>query len=429
MASRQPTGPPGQPDIAYTPDWDSYQDRIKRRQETERIDSGTLPPGFPAKLHSSLAWTGATVTDQYQWSYELSQSDLAEIQQALESFKASERPLGEISHETFPLPTLHPQLRSISDEIHNGPGFKVIRGIPVERFTRRDNIIIYAGIASHVATVRGRQDHLLDGRPADVVLAHVKDLSARAPATDIGSPAYTNEKQVFHTDSGDVVALFALAAAAEGGESFLSSSWTVYNELAATRPDLIRTLAEPWDVDEFGKTGPPGYTSRPLLYYQPPTERNPERVLVQYARRSFTGYWGLPRTASIPPITEAQAEALDAVHFTAEKHAVALEFRPGDVQFVNNLAVLHARGGFRDSPEQQLKYRRHLVRLWLRDSELAWDLPAALQGRWDRVYRGVTAAKQVFPLEPKIRTASSGKPLKHASQVQDSGRAVAVASA
>lgn len=83
-----------------------------------------------------------------------------------------------------------------------------------------------------------------------MVLAHIKDLSRTVDAHSIGAPAYTTDKQVFHTDVGDIIALFALGAAEEGGESYLSSSWTVYNELAATRPDLIRTLAEPWDFDE-----------------------------------------------------------------------------------------------------------------------------------------------------------------------------------
>lgn len=160
-------------------------------------------------------------------------------------------PLGQIRQDTFPLPELHAVLRSISREVHHGHGFKVLRGIPVKKYTREENVIIYAGIASHVATIRGRQDHSFNGEPADVVLAHVKDLSSdKANVSSIGSPAYTTEKQVFHTDSGDVIALFALETSEQGGESFLSSSWQVYNELAATRPDLIKTLAEPWDFDE-----------------------------------------------------------------------------------------------------------------------------------------------------------------------------------
>jgi hypothetical protein len=54
--------------------------------------------------------------------------------------------------------------------------------------------------------------------------------------------------------------------------------------------------------------------------------------------------------------------------------------------------------------------RRHLIRLWLRDPELAWKTPEGLQERWDRVYKGVTAEKTVFPLEARIRSASEGKP-------------------
>ncbi|CAH0051838.1 unnamed protein product [Clonostachys solani] len=396
-------GPPGQPDIAYTPNPETYKIRIHRRQQSEDL-SKTLPEGFPQRLDSPLVWDGATVSDTYKWWYELNEAELEEIHQALEAFKKSGKPLGEISRETFPLGPLHSTLRSISRELHSGHGFKVVRGVPVDRYTREENIIVYVGLASHVASIRGRQDSSYQGRPADVALAHIKDLTKQFDAHSIGAPAYTTEKQVFHTDAGDVISLFALQSAAEGGESYLSSSWTVYNELAQTRPDLIRTLAEPWAFDEFGKLGPPGYSLRPLLYHQPPKDGDPERLIIQYARRAFTGYWGLPRSADIPAITEAQAEALDALHYAAEKHAVALELKAGDIQFVNNLSIFHARGGFKDSEEKQ----RHLVRLWLRDEELAWKTPAPLQDRWDKVYKGVTAENQVFPLEATIRSASKG---------------------
>jgi hypothetical protein len=42
------------------------------------------------------------------------------------------------------------------------------------------------------------------------------------------------------------------SCAAEGGASVLASSWTVYNELAATRPDLIHVLAkDDWPFDTY----------------------------------------------------------------------------------------------------------------------------------------------------------------------------------
>lgn len=119
-------------------------------------------------------------------------------------------------------------------------------------------------------------------------------------------------------------------------------------QLAVSCSRLARTNQS----DRFGNPSSP-YHLRPLLFHQPATEKQPERVLIQYARRSFTGYQALPRPKNIPPITEAQAEALDALHFLAEKHAVGLDFRKGDIQYINNLSIFHARDGFQDTPEQQ----------------------------------------------------------------------------
>ncbi|KAF4970845.1 hypothetical protein FSARC_2211 [Fusarium sarcochroum] len=394
------TGPVGQPDIAYGPDLDKYLARVRRRQETETLAT-TLPEGFPQELQSDLVWDGKDLAANYDWNYHLTEADIEEINEALNHFKSLNLPLGYISQETFPLPRLHDTLRAISKEIHQGHGFKVVRGVPVDKYTREENLTVYAGIASHIAPIRGRQDHQYDGKKADVAVAHIKDITKEVDAHRIGAPAYTTEKQVFHTDSGDVIALFALGEAAEGGQSYLSSSWNVYNQLAKTRPDLIRTLTEPWASEEFGKVGK-RFELRPLLYHQPATEQEPERLIIQYARRRYTGYWGLPRSSDIPPITEAQAEALDTLHFLAEKHAVSLDFHKGDIQFANNLSIFHARGGFKDSPEKQ----RHLVRLWLRDPEFAWKTPDALQPRWDNVYEGIKEENQVFPLEPFVRSSS-----------------------
>jgi len=144
---------------------------------------------------------------------------------------------------------LHSELRRLSDELHSGHGFFVIRGVKVEEHSREENITIYLGLSAHIAAQRGRQDHKYDGKPADVVLAHIKDLSQSDTGKVIGSPAYTTDKQVFHTDSGDIVSLFALETAKEGGASKLASTWKVYNEIAKTRPDLIHTLSQPWDYE------------------------------------------------------------------------------------------------------------------------------------------------------------------------------------
>jgi hypothetical protein len=59
-------------------------------------------------------------------------------------------------------------------------------------------------------------------------------------------------EQPFHTDRCDILAMYALDVAAIGGESLLASSGKIYNEIAATRPDVIHVLADDqWIFDEF----------------------------------------------------------------------------------------------------------------------------------------------------------------------------------
>lgn len=77
---------PRQPDISYAPNYDSYIDRIKRRQENEKLDK-SLPEGFPAKLESDLVWDGRHLAETYDWNYILTESDITEIDKALHHFK------------------------------------------------------------------------------------------------------------------------------------------------------------------------------------------------------------------------------------------------------------------------------------------------------------------------------------------------------
>ena len=47
----------------------------------------------------------------------------------------------------------------------------------------------------------------------------------------------------------EVLSLYALDIAPEGGRTLVSSAWQVYNDLAARRPDILQTLADDWVLD------------------------------------------------------------------------------------------------------------------------------------------------------------------------------------
>ena len=73
------------PDIGYTPNLDKYLLRVQRRQQNEHL-AKDLPAGFPARLSSDLVWDN-TIGETYDWTYELNEAELLEIEDALKHFQ------------------------------------------------------------------------------------------------------------------------------------------------------------------------------------------------------------------------------------------------------------------------------------------------------------------------------------------------------
>jgi hypothetical protein len=78
------------------------------------------------------------------------------------------------------------------------------------------------------------------------------------------------------------------------------------------------------------------------------------------------------------------AEALDVVAELADEMCHRFQFQTGDIQFLNNLSILHAREEFQQSEGGD--NRRHLLRLVQKDDELAWELSGELKDVTDRMY-------------------------------------------
>lgn len=79
--------PPQQPDIVYTPDFNKFKARTKKRLATENLEARSLPAGFPSKLESDFVWDGQNVKENYQWVYEFNEREVEEIKDALKHFK------------------------------------------------------------------------------------------------------------------------------------------------------------------------------------------------------------------------------------------------------------------------------------------------------------------------------------------------------
>lgn len=77
----------------------------------------------------------------------------------------------------------------------------------------------------------------------------------------------------------------------------------------------------------------------------------------------------------IPPLSEAQQEAIKVLEDTCLRLSLHMILEIGDIQFLSNEHVLHARTAYKDYPPPAP--RRHLLRLWLStpESEGGWRLP------------------------------------------------------
>ena len=77
----------------------------------------------------------------------------------------------------------------------------------------------------------------------------------------------------------------------------------------------------------------------------------------------------------IPPLSDAQIEAAEVLERTCAQESLHMILEVGDIQFLSNEHVLHARTAYKDHPPPLP--RRHLMRLWLAtpEDEGGWNLP------------------------------------------------------
>ncbi|KAL7628687.1 hypothetical protein AAE478_000202 [Parahypoxylon ruwenzoriense] len=338
-----------------------------------------LPAGYPTHLGRAFAWTGKHFNDhELHIIHNLTEVELAEIRSAKDQFKSLELDGNQVNRGNFPLPTLGPKLDKLSQDIYNGTGLCVVRGINPEEYSVEDLTIVWLGIQAYIADQRGCQDH-----KGNMLVHIVADSSSEIK---LGHHRHSTSAISFHNEeAGDVVAWLTRSAAAAGGKCIVASAYTIYNILAAHRPDIIRTLAKSdWPF------ALPRFQCRPLLFYRD------SRLVMNFGRTPLLGNAVHPRPDHLPKLNDRQREALDVVEAIAQAVQLEIQTQAGDMHFINNLAVLHRREGFVDGEAPREK--RHLVRMRLRSSRLGWEIPDDLKQEWHDAFD--TDTYQTWHLEP-----------------------------
>ena len=344
---------------------------------------------LPAEIHDRAVWYGPELAGRGDWIERLSETEVREVESAVEQLHQSRPNLAAITAQDVPLPTLGPRLHGILDEVMNGRGFVLIKGLPVERWSRPEAAVAFLMIGVQLGNLRmqNAEGHLL---------GHVKDLgrSSDDPNTRIYQ---TRERQTHHTDSCDVVGLMCLQQAKSGGLSSLVSSTTIFNEMRQRRPDLLSVLMQPIETDRRGEVPE---SSKP--YFNIPVFNYHERMVSAIYQRQYIE--SARRFPGVAPLTPSHVEALNLFDELANDPRLNLmmELQPGDIQLVHNHTILHDRTAFEDYPEPERK--RHLLRLWLAPPA-ARPLPEVYAERFGSITPGrrggvvVPGSKPTIPFE------------------------------
>lgn len=348
-------------------------------------------PGLDPDMRGPDVWYGSEMSVTSSWIRRLTEEEIREIHLAVGEVQRRDLDIAGITRTDFPLPTLAPELARIREELLRGRGFVLIRGLPVESRSMAQVAAAFWGIGTHLgeAISQNARGHLL---------GHVKDIG-HDPCNPEHRLYATRARHRFHTDSCDVVGLFCVRPAQEGGLSSISSSATIYSEMRRQRPELAELLSQPIFIDRKGEI-PEG---KGPYYRMPVFNHHAECITTYYARDFFDG---AQRHDGVPPVSRAQTEAMDLFEHLAERPDIRLdmELEPGDMQFVHNHQIVHSRTGYEDHPEPERK--RHLLRLWLSATHDGRELPPAYAERYGNIALGsrrggivVPGTKPYAPLE------------------------------
>jgi hypothetical protein len=304
-----------------------------------------------ASVRSPAVWRAADVVAQSEWTHTLTAGERAEITRAVEDARSRGKTLTTLTPDDFPLPEVSTRVRDWEGALRAGRGFLLVRGFPVDELAADDIELAYFGLGLQLGTPVSQD-------ASGTQLGHVRDLGRprRGPEVRLYT---TTERQDFHTDGADIIGLLCLQRARTGGESRIVSAAAVYNEILRRDPRLLDVLYEPMYWDRNGEESPG----------EEPFFRLPVLTDVDGRPRFFYIGWYIrdaQRHPGVPPLTDKQRAAMAMIEEIANSSEfyVEMDFRPGDVQLLNNAVILHSREAYTDFDEPDRK--RHLLRLWLR---------------------------------------------------------------
>jgi hypothetical protein len=310
-------------------------------------------PHLRIPVTGKSSWKRLTLETDVSWQFTFESRHLDEISTLLKALRAASLKPPNICGEDIVAPSLRELMSAMRHEVEAGYGVARVTGLPVEDFDLGDLESFFWSLG------------LLVGQPmsqnsAGECIAHVVDRGVSYEQAN--ARGYTTRAELVpHCDAGpDFTGLLCVHPSKSGGGSSLTSSMAIYNEILTHHPEFLDDLYRGFFHDLRGE-GPTGRTDEltnhriPVYsYFAGDLSCSFNTKSMEQANDKMGTNYSASQKAGIDYILELARD---------EKFRYDMAFQAGDIQFVNNHTVLHARNEYVDFPEPER--RRRLLRLWI----------------------------------------------------------------
>lgn len=296
----------------------------------------------------SFAWKASSFQSSSDYTVTLTDADRKEVIDVVRALPAGV-PLHECAVELMQLPTLGPRLSAAYEDVRNGRGFVVLRGLPTDGISTDEFVAAQWVVGLYFG------DPLSQNTDGDYI-GHMMDAS-----TIEATPRMYRSNLELRPHS-DITAMITLAyshKSMRGGASVVASAVTVHDQIRETAPEHLPYLYQGFHYHLLGEEA---------QGRAPVTEQRIPLFAVrdgQLSSRYLRSNLVAGHKELNIPLTDAEIAALNYFDqvATSPENRLAFFLERGDMVVINNYTVMHARTSFENYPEPERA--RHLVRLWL----------------------------------------------------------------
>ncbi len=294
------------------------------------------------------AWTARTFDSDREFTVEMPPPVAAELRSAALAWAGAE--LTQLKLENFALSATRTLMDEVREELRDGRGFLIVRGVPIEGLSLEQINVVYWLLGLYL----GKQ---VSQSAAGERIAQVTDRTR--PGDAQAARGYTSRRELpLHTDGGDYMGLLCVRAAKRGGLSLASSVHAIFNTILSRRPHLLPSLfrGHPYHRKGEQPDDQPAVTPHDVAVLG----FVDDRLGARYVRSSMTvACEALGRQWD--PLDKEALDCFDDVSWDSE-HLIQFMLKPGDLYLANNWLTLHSRTEFEDHERPEDK--RLFLRMW-----------------------------------------------------------------